>query len=134
MLDEKSKQIKTTENTVALSLHQHQNQPHQRISSNLNAQKFTIKELEQRYAFKSDEDPSPAIVKDTINYMKKYFRPSPKCMKNFFFERLPFLSWLSVYDIKGNLLKDFIAGLTVSVFHISKNKFLIKFLFYSKKN
>jgi hypothetical protein len=114
MLDEKSKQIKTNEagaSSSSLTL-----QPHQRISSNLNAQKFTIKELEQRYAFKSDEDPSPAIVKDTINYMKKYFRPSPKCMKNFFIERLPFLSWLSVYDVKGNLLKDFIAGLTVS-FH-----------------
>ena len=110
MLDEKSKQIKAIE-AGSSSLKRHQ-----RTSSNLNAQKFTIKELEQRYAFKSDEDPSPAIVKDTINYMKKYFRPSPKCMKNFFIERLPFLSWLSVYDVKGNLLKDFIAGLTVSVF------------------
>jgi hypothetical protein len=109
MLDEKSKQIKAIE-AGSSSLKRHQ-----RTSSNLNAQKFTIKELEQRYAFKSDEDPSPAIVKDTINYMKKYFRPSPKCMKNFFFERLPFLTWLTAYDVKENLLKDFIAGLTVSL-------------------
>ena len=108
MLDEKSKQIKSIETKASPN---HQN--HQRIFSNLYAQKFTVKELEQRYAFKSDEDPAPAIVKDTVNYMKKYFRPSPKCMKNFFIERLPFLSWISAYDVKGNLLKDFIAGLTV---------------------
>jgi hypothetical protein len=80
MLDEKSKLLKATETGSS---------SHQRISSNLNAQKFTIKELEQRYAFKSDACNcqgyySPAIVKDTINYMKKYFRPSPNECKTFF--------------------------------------------------
>ena len=35
-------------------------------------------------------------------------------MKYFFLERFPFFKWIREYNVKEDLLKDFVAGLTVS--------------------
>lgn len=39
-------------------------------------------------------------------------------MKNFFLERFPFFEWILKYNVKENLLKDFVTGLTVSIIRI----------------
>ena len=74
--------------------------------------KFTAKTLEERYVFKKLEADNP--LKSTANYVIKYYKPSRSCMKNYFFARFPFFDWIRSYSIRENLLKDLIAGLTVS--------------------
>lgn len=64
--------------------------------------------IESRISYKSDN-----VFRSTANYCAKYYKPSGSCMKNYFFKRFPFFSWIISYDIKTNLLKDLIAGLTV---------------------
>jgi len=39
-------------------------------------------------------------------------------MKLFLLDRIPFFSWLPKYNIKENLLKDVVAGLTIGVIQI----------------
>ena len=49
-------------------------------------------------------------------------------MIDFFFSRFPFFYWIIKYNLKENLLKDFITGLTVSLFYyftLFVNKLLI---------
>lgn len=78
--------------------------------------RFTAKTLEERFVFNPIEPDNP--LKATANYIVKYYKPSPNCMKSFFFARFPFFDWIRSYSIKDNLLKDLIAGLTIGVVHI----------------
>jgi len=52
------------------------------------------------------------------NHIRKYYKPSGQCGKDFFFARFPFFLWIAQYDYKINLIKDFAAGLTVSEIYI----------------
>lgn len=79
---------------------------------------LTEKALEQKFSYKKVK--SDNALKSSVNYMKKYYKPSGNCMKNFFFARFPFFEWILTYDIKQNLVKDLIAGLTV----IKLNRFI----------
>jgi len=78
--------------------------------------RFTAKSLEERFVFNTIEPDNP--VKAAANYVVKYYKPTPNCMKNYFFARFPFFDWIRSYSIKDNLLKDTIAGLTIGVVHI----------------
>jgi hypothetical protein len=72
---------------------------------------FTEKDLRERYSF--SKIASNDALKGGINYVAKKYRPSRVCLLNFLFERIPFISWIQTYDVKTNLLKDIIAGLTI---------------------
>ncbi len=72
---------------------------------------FTVKDMDDNISIQSEN-----IVKNSLNYVKKYYKPSPICMRNYFFKRLPFFDWVFDYNVKEDLLKDFIAGLTVRIF------------------
>jgi len=61
---------------------------------------------------------SDNIFYGTKNYIKKYYKPSPTCMKNFLQDRIPFIKWIRTYKIKESLAKDIIAGLTIGVIQI----------------
>ena len=61
---------------------------------------------------------SDNIFYGTKNYIKKYYKPSPTCMKNFVEDRIPFIKWIRAYKIKESLVKDIIAGLTIGVIQI----------------
>ena len=39
-------------------------------------------------------------------------------MTEYFFKRVPFCKWIFEYDLKTNLIKDIIAGLTIGIVHI----------------
>ena len=82
-----------------------------RSNARLQERRYTIKELEEEFVFKIEK--SDSVIDATANYIKKYFKPTPNCMKSFFLERLPIISLLFNYDFKNNLFKDFIAGITV---------------------
>lgn len=72
---------------------------------------FDRRSIESRISYKSDN-----VFRSTMNYCVKYYKPNGTCMKNFFFKRFPFFSWIISYDIKECLLKDLVAGLTVNEF------------------
>jgi hypothetical protein len=71
---------------------------------------FDKNNIEDRISYRSDN-----VFKSTANYCAKYYKPSGSCMKNYFFKRFPFFNWILSYDIKSDLLKDLVAGLTVRV-------------------
>lgn len=73
-----------------------------------NADILDRRSIESRISYKSDN-----VLRSTANYCAKYYKPTPSCMKNFFFKRFPFFSWIISYDIKSDFLKDLVAGLTV---------------------
>ena len=72
--------------------------------------------LLERYQFEKYK--SDNVVKSTTNYLKKNYKPSPDCMKRYLYKRIPFLKWFFTYDIKENLLKDFIGGVTIGIVDI----------------
>ncbi len=72
---------------------------------------FTSKTLEAKYGFRKVE--SENLLKNTSNYLKKYYQPNRSCMKNFFFAKFPFFLWIFSYNFKENFMKDLLSGLTV---------------------
>ena len=74
--------------------------------------RFTAKSMEERFNFEQIKSDDP--IRSAANYVVKYYKPSPVCMKNYFFARFPFFDWIRTYSVKENLAKDLIAGLTVS--------------------
>ncbi|CAF0955390.1 unnamed protein product [Brachionus calyciflorus] len=77
---------------------------------------FNEKSLEEKFTYKKIK--SDNVLKSSANYLKKYYKPSPSCAKNYFFKRFPFFDWIRKYDIKQNFVKDLIAGLTIGIVHI----------------
>jgi hypothetical protein len=73
-------------------------------------------ELVERYALHPAK--SQNILYSVKHYMTKYYKPSWLCMKNYTLRRIPFLEWITKYDVKQNLLKDIISGLTIGVIQI----------------
>ena len=72
---------------------------------------ITEKHLETNYEFQKLK--SDNVFKSTKIYLFKSFRPSPGCCKNFLKGRLPVIDWLPNYNLKENILNDFIGGMAV---------------------
>jgi hypothetical protein len=96
----------------------------------------------QNEAFDGAYDPGLAISVETLNelnldqkhgykklagdnvllsfktYVRKYYQPSRQCAANFFLDRVPFVQWITHYNIKEDLVKDLVAGITIGVVHI----------------
>jgi hypothetical protein len=77
---------------------------------------FDAKHMEQAFGYK--ELQADNAFKSTGTYLKKYYRPSGDCLLNFFFHRFPFFGWIRTYNIKEDLAKDLVGGLTLGVVHI----------------
>jgi hypothetical protein len=80
------------------------------------------KKLEETFSYKKIK--SENAFRSAGRYIKKYYKPSPTCLKNYFFHRFPFFEWILQYDLKNDLVKDIIAGLTVSNLICSLNYIL----------
>jgi hypothetical protein len=89
-------------------------------------EEITEKYLENKYHI--DELKQDDVIDRTLHYLKKNYKPSKDCLINYFFKRLPFFDWIRRYDIKHDLIKDLIAGITVLYIYISV---LNKYLFYT---
>ena len=72
--------------------------------------------LLEKYEFEKFK--SENVVKSAANYLKKNYKPSPDCMKRYLFKRIPFLRWCLNYNIKENLLKDIIGGITIGIVNL----------------
>ena len=57
-------------------------------------------------------------VKHRLKELGHRFRCSGSCAKNVALKHFPFVNVLRGYDVKGDLLSDLIAGLTVGIMHI----------------
>lgn len=84
--------------------------------SYFNREELNAKDIEEKFEITSPK--SDSVWRGTKNYIVKYYKPSGNCMKNFLLDRIPFLKWIQTYDIKENLAKDIIGGLTIGVIHI----------------
>jgi hypothetical protein len=75
--------------------------------------------LREAYTFNEDyilED--DAFIQNTKRFVIKNIRVNRNCMKNFLFDLFPIIKWLPRYDIRTDVFKDLIAGLTVGVIQV----------------
>jgi hypothetical protein len=80
-------------------------------NSRFTGRRYTLIELEKTFVFKTEK--SNDYIESVNKYVKKYLKPSSDCMKGFFLQRFPFILMIYTYDVKNNLIKDLIAGITV---------------------
>lgn len=92
--------------------------------SNTNFDIYSEKKLEQTFSYNKVKGDN--VAKSSVNYLKKYYNPTPSCMKNYFFDRFPFFKWIRKYNFKNDFFKDLIAGLTIGIVHIPQGIFLKK--------
>ena len=76
----------------------------------------TEKHLETNFEFEKLK--SDNLLKSTHHYMFKSFKPSGACCNKFITNRFPVLDWIPKYNARENLLKDFIGGMTVSLYFV----------------
>lgn len=81
-------------------------------NNNLTWPVYNENSLEERFVFKKLK--SDNAFKSAGNYIRKYYKPSGNCMKDYFLARFPFFNWIRSYDYKQDFIKDFVAGLTVA--------------------
>jgi hypothetical protein len=81
---------------------------------------FSQKELENNYTFNKYKSDNAWI--GFKNYVIKYYTPSQGCFKEYITNRLSIIRLFKTYDIRKNLLKDFIGGLTIGVVQIPQSK------------
>ena len=86
------------------------------ITRNKSISTLNEQNLQETFAYKRVKGDN--AFKSTGNYVKKYYRPSGNCLLNYFFHRFPFFDWIRSYNLKEDLVKDLIAGLTIGVVHI----------------
>jgi hypothetical protein len=87
-------------------------------TSDINKSLDTLNEKNLEQAFSYKKLRGERVFQGTTNYITKYYKPSGDCLLNYMLDRLPFLRWLASYNLKEDLVKDLIAGLTIGVFHI----------------
>ena len=80
---------------------------------------YNSKTLEEDFTFKKVK--SENAIRNTAHYLNKYYKPSGKCMKDYFLARFPFLLWIVQYEFKSCFVKDLAAGITVSYLSITVN-------------
>jgi hypothetical protein len=96
-----------------------------RHERNNNGPVYTSKYLQPSYSFGKKKGSN--ILKDSFNYVKKYYMPNANNCRTLLYRRIPPLQWIKEYDIKQNLLKDVVGGITVN---FSKNYiYFISFIF-----
>ena len=82
---------------------------------------FTVQTLNENFVFKKTK--SDNVIRSTVKYVKKYYKPSPNCMKDYILARFPFFLWIFSYDFKENIVKDLMSGITIGVVHIPQGNF-----------
>ena len=98
--------------TIFLTLKK-ENEQANNTNAIINIPPYTSKALEEKFPHKKVQ--SENVVRNTGHYIKKYYKPSPNCMKDYFFDRFPFFFWIAHYDFKGSFVKDLASGITVSL-------------------
>ena len=81
--------------------------------------KYSEKFMRENFSFTKGKKND--FFRDTIHYIKKNYRPSPLCAKNYFLKRIPFFHWIFKYNVRECFLKDLVAGLTVGIIHIPQS-------------
>ncbi|CAF1366041.1 unnamed protein product [Didymodactylos carnosus] len=77
---------------------------------------FTVDKLNEQYQLNQNFSPSP--LRGLLNYIKKYYRPSPECLKRNLYHRIPIIEWIQNYNLKEWIGSDIISGLTIGIVHI----------------
>ena len=90
----------------------------------LNRKELNENTLVEKYSFKPVK--SENIIESIGNYLLKYYKPSKGCMKLYLLDRIPFIKWISSYDFKNDLLRDFIAGVTIGIIQIPQGKHFMR--------
>lgn len=79
--------------------------------------------FQTRYSFRKLKINTP--IRDTKNYLKKKYKPSRNCFKVYINARLPVINLFRKYNIKDNLFKDIVGGLTIGIVQIPRKLILV---------
>ena len=77
---------------------------------------FNENSLTERYSYQRHK-PENAL-RSTKKYVVKKYKPSIVCVKDLVKRRFPITKWLPKYNIKENILRDLVGGLTIGVVSI----------------
>ena len=89
----------------------------------MNRQYYNEKTLRESYLLNDGSElGEDEILYHISSYVKKKYKPSKTCMIGFVNSKLPILNWTRKIDLKNDLLKDLIVGLTVGVIQIAPSK------------
>ena len=89
----------------------------------MESQYYNEKTLRETYMLNDGSElGKDEILHHISSYFKRKYKPSKTCMKEFVDSKLPILKWIRRVDLKNDLLKDLIVGLTVGVIQIAPSK------------
>lgn len=77
---------------------------------------LSVKYLQSKYQY--NELNSDNVIKSSLNYAKKYYKPSKNCCESYLNKRIPIIEWMRNYNIRENILKDIIGGITVGIVQV----------------
>lgn len=80
---------------------------------------YNEKHISEKYSFSNIE--ADGLWQRTKKYAKKYCTPSKECCKSSISSGLPFIEWIRKYNVRENLLKDTIGGLTIGIVQIPQS-------------
>lgn len=75
--------------------------------------------------FKYKQAKSDNVLKSTKHYLGKNYAPNTNCVKMFMLNFLPIIDWMRNYNIRINLIKDVIGGLTIGIVQIPQSISLV---------
>lgn len=84
---------------------------------------YNQKDLRKIHPIDYDFDSNGFQFSNFKRCLSKKFTPNRNCFLNFMRRRFPFTRWIFEYNLKENILKDLIAGLTVGVIQIAPSKY-----------
>jgi hypothetical protein len=80
-----------------------------------------LNDIEFNKKYQTKRIQSDNIVKSGLNHVKKHYKPSKECGKDFLLARFPIFTWLLKYNIKENIVNDVISGVTIGIVHIPQS-------------
>ena len=100
---------------------------------NVNLRRPIYTEIELNDAHPSKKIESNNIIASGIHHVKKHYKPSADCTKNFLLDRFPIFKWILNYDFKQNTVQDLVGGFTIGIVHIPQSRWTF-FLYFSMFN
>lgn len=82
------------------------NQPH-----------YTENPIAKKYQTSESEN----VLKSAQNYLIKKYKPSRTCLNNYVNARFPIFKWVKNYNIRNNIIKDAISGVTIGIIEVDCN-------------
>ena len=73
-------------------------------------------DLTKRFSYRPIKLPN--MWRDLKKHFQKHYKPSANCLGSFLLDTVPMCRWILEYNVRENLFKDFVAGITIGIVQI----------------